>query len=269
MNYLPGVMGLARSLSQVQASQPLYVALSANVPPHVDALLQGKGMHPLRLPVKSPLPQVPDQKQHHWTYTFDKLHLFGLTQFDKLVYLDSDMMVLENIDELFDKPHMSAVAAGRLIDADWTGLNSGLMVIEPKEGLSQSIGAMLQPALDRARAAGRSEVGDQDLINVYYAEWPNREELHLDDGYNVLQYHTDAYIDKHNYCLPWGDDGATQAKRKPIKVMHFAGRDKPWMTKAVAKHLLHSFKPGAPRWERKAFSMYRKLLAQPQGMTVA
>ncbi|HEX8348407.1 MAG TPA: glycosyltransferase, partial [Hymenobacter sp.] len=105
MNYLPGVIGLARSLGQTKPDRPLYVALSANVPADVDAKLKAKGMHPLRLPDKSPLERVPDQKQHHWTHTFDKLHLFGLTQFDKLVYLDSDMMILANIDELFDKPH--------------------------------------------------------------------------------------------------------------------------------------------------------------------
>ena len=35
------------------------------------------------------------------------LPLFGLPGYDKLVYVDSDMMILENIDELFDRPHLS------------------------------------------------------------------------------------------------------------------------------------------------------------------
>ena len=34
----------------------------------------------------------------HWGYTFDKIHLFGLHEFSKLVYVDSDMIVRANMD---------------------------------------------------------------------------------------------------------------------------------------------------------------------------
>lgn len=35
--------------------------------------------------------------------TFSKLHVFGLTEYDKIVYLDADVLLLANVDELFDK----------------------------------------------------------------------------------------------------------------------------------------------------------------------
>ena len=268
-NYLPGVISLARSLQDVNARFPLFVGLSAGVPAAIDAVLQSKGMMTVRLAPESPLPRMPDQKHHHWTNTFDKLHLFGLTDFDKLVYLDSDMMILGNIDELFEKPHMSAVAAGRLVHSDWTGLNSGLMVIEPRAGLPALIGKQLQPALNRALKAGRTEVGDQDLLNEFYANWPTQPGLHLDDGYNVFHYHTDAYIEAHNYALPSTDQADSSNNCKPIKVMHFVGRVKPWMAQAVAKHALGTFKPNRAPWERQAFVMYRKLLAKAKRPTFA
>ena len=37
----------------------------------------------------------------HWNNCFDKLLIFGMTEFDKLIFLDSDMYIIENIDHLF------------------------------------------------------------------------------------------------------------------------------------------------------------------------
>ena len=77
----------------------------------------------------------------HWGNTFAKLLLFSLENFDKLIYVDSDMLILDNIDELFLEPHMSAVQAGRSVPGNelWTGLNSGLMVLRPERGLSEAL----------------------------------------------------------------------------------------------------------------------------------
>ena len=262
INYLPGVFTLAESLKRVKAAPPLLVGLSAGIPAEIETLLESRALNVFKLPSDSPLPAMPGQMQHHWTNTFDKIHFFGLTQFEKIVYLDSDMIVMNNIDDLFEKPHMSAVAAGRLIHADWTRLNSGLMVIEPEEGLPSRIAKMLQHAKDRAAKVGNAAIGDQDLINEFYNDWPLQSNLHLDDGYNMFHDHTDVYIKNYGYGLVTNDQALNNPKIKPIQVLHFAGPLKPWTRRAVAKHLLGSFKSNASSWERKVFAMYRKLLSQ-------
>ena len=262
MNYLPGVITLAESLKQVKAIPPLIVGLSASLPAEAETLLESRAIHFLRLPSDSPLPPMPGQTEHHWTNTFDKIYFFGLTQFKKIVYLDSDMIVLNNIDELFEKPHMSAVAAGRLVHADWTRLNSGLMVIEPEAGLPSRIAKMLEPAMERAVKVGNAAIGDQDLINEFYKDWPTQLSLHLDEGYNVFHYYTDTYIKDHGYGLTKIGQSLDNPQFKPIQVLHFAGTLKPWTKRAVAKHMMGIFKSNASSWERKAFAMYRKLLSQ-------
>ncbi|MDB5886439.1 MAG: hypothetical protein JWR74_2610 [Polaromonas sp.] len=264
MNYLPGVITLAESLKQVKAAPPLIVGISASMPAETESLLETRAIRFLRLPSDSPLPTLPGQAQHHWSNTFDKIYFFGLTQFEKIVYLDSDMIVLDNIDHLFEKPHMSAVAAGRLVHADWTRLNSGLMVIEPEKDLPSRIAKMLEPAMDRAAKAGNEAIGDQDLINEYYKDWPVQNNLHLDEGYNVFHYHADDYIKNHGYGLPMPGQALNNQQCKPIHVLHFVGPVKPWTKRAVARYLLGSFKSNASSWERKAFGMYRKLLSQSQ-----
>lgn len=68
---------------------------------------------------------------------FSKLHAWGLTHFKKVILIDSDMVVLRNIDHLFLQPDLSAVedpgAPGKF--------NSGLMVISPNE---ETLASMLK-----------------------------------------------------------------------------------------------------------------------------
>ncbi|MDQ3061029.1 MAG: hypothetical protein M3R45_16185 [Pseudomonadota bacterium] len=252
---------LCESLKQVGAAFPVCVAISRNIPASVDELLQCKGLHVIRLPPSIEIPSDIKEKSGHWGNTFDKLHLFGLTGFDKLVYLDSDMMVLTNIDELFGKPHMSAVAAGRLVHPDWERLNSGLMVIEPAPQLPEKIAATLERALLQTQSMGVDSLGDQDLINAYYPEWPFSKLLHLDDGYNVFYSDMDVYVNQHGYCLPCG----SERKNKPVRVVHFVGRHKPWMKWAIYRHFFNTLrKRTATKWERVAFMMYGKMLKKAE-----
>lgn len=261
MSYLPGVIALSESLRQVKARYPLCVAISENIPQDVDELLRQKNLHVIRLPASIQIPEKFKEKSGHWGNTFDKLHLFGLTGFSKLVYLDSDMMVLTNIDELFGKPHMSAVAAGRLVHPDWQRLNSGLMVIEPAPQLPEKIAATLEKALSEIKSLGNESLGDQDLINAYYADWPASEQLHLDDGYNIFYSDMDTYMNQHGYCLP----GASGKESKLVRVVHFVGRHKPWMKWAGFRHFFSTFrKRPSTKWERMAFLMYHRLLKSVQ-----
>lgn len=257
LDYLPGVLVLHESLCRVETAYPLHVAVSKGIPGHVDALLAQRGMAVIRLPAPIDIPAVFQEKSGHWSYTFDKLHLFGLTQFDKLVYLDSDMMVLANIDELFARPHMSAVAAGRLVHPNWRRLNSGLMVIAPEPSLPEKISAALQKAITEVQTMGIESLGDQDIINAYYNEWPYLKNLHLDDGYNMFYSEIDVYLDKHGYALP----PVRGYKERTVRVVHFVGRHKPWMPWAELRFLLNTFrKETSAQWEKKVFRMYRQLL---------
>jgi glycogenin len=251
MSYLPGVIVLNESLKQVKSSYLLWVGISENIPVSVDDELKQHGMHVVRLPASI---EIPDAfKSGHWGNTFDKLHLFGLTNFTKMVYLDSDMIVMTNIDELFEKPHMSAVAAGRLMHPEWKRLNSGLMVIEPQDQLPEKIAGALPQALQETALIGTGALGDQDLINAFYSDWPDTKALHLDDGYNIFYSHLDSYIENHGYSLPVINNTGS----KSIRVVHFIGPNKPWMKWAGIKHFYNTLRRRkATKWERKVFVKY-------------
>jgi alpha-N-acetylglucosamine transferase len=58
-----------------------------------------------------------------------------MTQYDKLVFLDSDIMILKNLDHLFECEHMTSALDGEYFNLwpDDPHFNSGILVIEPNE----------------------------------------------------------------------------------------------------------------------------------------
>lgn len=61
--------------------------------------------------------------------SYTKLHLWRLTQYTKVVFMDADTVALQNVDELFTYGELSAAA-----DAGWPDIfNSGVFVAIPAE----------------------------------------------------------------------------------------------------------------------------------------
>ena len=142
-----------------------------------------------------------DPEYFHWSNTFDKLFIFELIQFKKIVFLDSDMMIVNNIDHLFEKRNMSAVVSDRINDATCCELNSGLIVIEPQIGIIKQMQELIQDISLKYK-----NFGDQDIIRLYFHDWKNCKELELDDGYNMWVLlktnkfqHTISYVADNHY----------------------------------------------------------------------
>lgn len=252
--YLPGVIALSRSLKQTATSHPLYVLTTTNgMSTNGNNTLRSEGISVLTASAIVPSRYIHELNVRNgspnWDNTFFKLRIFGLTQFDTLVYLDSDMIVLNNIDHLFDKPHMSAVAAGHHFNPSWIQLNSGLMVITPDKSLESRLLALITEKPDDSML-NYSGIGDQDLINHYFKDWPEQANLHLPETYNQFISLIPEYLRK-GYLGSLDD----------IHVVHFVGKTKPWnytvkdYWRALAR---------AVRWqslgEFKTISTFKRLL---------
>lgn len=232
--YLPGVQVLYRSLKAVGTKYPLYCVLSVSVNQNTEQVLEKEGISCIRLFRSVVEQEVNPQGKgfSHWNYTFDKLLVWGLTQFAKVVFLDSDMLIVRNIDHLFERDAFSAVAADHSFPGNelWTGgLNSGLMVIKPDRKIENGLLAMIKPTVDEARRDGRL-VGDQDVVKFFLNDWNKQLSLHLDEGYNVFADHLTYYIHQLGYSLKG-------MKGKPIYVVHFIGKTKPWMKKSFRQYV--------------------------------
>jgi len=227
-DYLPGLLVLAHSLQKTGTPLPLLVLLTPNISSETLTTLDSHRIAYKVLDYELINPTNVDKK-HRWFSTYSKIFAFGQTEYDKVVYLDADMLILRNIDELFNYPHMSATNSGGMLPrkVSWTHLNSGLMIIEPSKkiftDMLNRIGKI--EVLEAGGSVERPQYGsDQDFFNKYYPNWPNQKELHLDHKYNIFHYHLDEYSKLFGYTI---EDGP-----KPISIIHYASYLKPWNIKS-------------------------------------
>ena len=216
-SYLLGTLATAECLKNVNSKYPFYVLITDNISTETEKLLKDFSINTIRK--KSiEVPQEIIEKNNkgvfsHWSYTFDKLSIFELTQFDKIVYLDSDIYIRKNIDCLFEKGHM-ATTPNRKFGPNITPppeLISGLLVIEPEKNIFNSFLSILSSISEK-----RESIGDQDILQEYYTDWKDKTELHLDLKYNAFF----TYLDYYTHCQDYSVDD--------IYVFHFLLANKPW-----------------------------------------
>lgn len=134
-------------------------------------------------------------------HTYAKLRVFGLSAWDRLVFIDADAIVLKPIDELFDVDTFAACPDIGM-DIRFDVFNSGVFCCQPSEALMDDI-------LSHLAAVDSEDGGDQGFLNRYFRD---RVRL-LDRNYNVLKR-----VFVHHPCLFRWDD---------VKVLHYVG-PKPW-----------------------------------------
>lgn len=228
-NYLLGVMAMYLSLKKTCTAIPLYAMLPDELiisEKSAVANLERNGVKIIGYSRRIDIPQQliennARQGDYRFSHTFDKLLVFSLTQFEKIVFLDADIYILHSLDHLFDMPHMSAMVAGRSYpgNEDWIDLTSGIMTIVPKEGLVEDIEAMIPFVIKE-----KGVCGDQDILQAYYSDWTQHPELDMGEKYGVIAGYA-AYYERtlgYNYSNVIEDP-------KSIAVIHYAGEKKPWM----------------------------------------
>ncbi|KAK0505629.1 glycogenin [Armillaria luteobubalina] len=131
-----------------------------------------------------------------------KLHVFRLTQYSKIIFLDADVLPIRPLSHLFSLPHeFSAVP-----DVGWPDIfNSGVMVLSPGEDKFNELNTLL-------KSKGSWDGGDQGLLN----EWRGGDWNRLSFTYNTTP--TAAYT----YAPAYERFGSQ------IKAIHFIGPHKPW-----------------------------------------
>ncbi|SHI42704.1 glycosyltransferase [Wenxinia saemankumensis] len=134
---------------------------------------------------------------------FVKLRLWQL-DYGRVVFLDADTLVLQNIDRLFDYPEFSAAPNVYESLADFHRLNSGVFTARPSEATF----ARMLARLDRPGAFWRRT--DQTFLESFFPEWHG---LPIFD--NMLQY---VWLNLPDLWT-WS----------AIRVLHYQ-YEKPWMS---------------------------------------
>eukprot|EP00253_Pinus_taeda_P020206 PITA_20206 len=104
-DYVKGVVGLAKGLRKVKSAYPLVVAVLPDVPEDHRLQLRRQGCIVRQIqPIHPPENQV-QFSMPYYVLNYSKLRIWEFEEYSKMVYLDADIQVFDNIDHLFDMPH--------------------------------------------------------------------------------------------------------------------------------------------------------------------
>lgn len=103
-DYVKGVVGLAKGLRKAKSAYPLVVAILPDVPEEHRQILRSQGciVHEIE-PIYPPENHV-QFAMAYYVINYSKLRIWNFEEYSKMVYLDADIQVFENIDHLFDMP---------------------------------------------------------------------------------------------------------------------------------------------------------------------
>jgi glycogenin glucosyltransferase len=154
------------------------------------------------------------------TTVLTKLHIFRLTQYQKIIFLDADVLPIRSISHLFNLPHeFSAVP-----DVGWPDIfNSGVLVLSPGEDKFNQLNELL-------KSKGSWDGGDQGILN----EWRGGDWNRLSFTYNTTP--TAAYTSVplsllslwQHLILKFSYAPAYERYGSQISAIHFIGKNKPW-----------------------------------------
>jgi alpha-N-acetylglucosamine transferase len=221
-DYVLGVTALLRSLRMTKTEADLVVLYTPGVRDEDLESLQAFGARLGRcdrLPTSSEFNERHERGRLHKAAPFTKgakpvfhtpldnfvkLRLWQLAEYEKVVFIDADALVLKNCDKLFGYPEFCAAPNVYESLGDFHRLNSGVFTAKPSEKTFQD----MLSCLDQPDAFWRRT--DQTFLEHYFPDWHG-----LPVFYNMLQYVW--------FNLPdlWSWD--------EIHILHFQ-YEKPWQT---------------------------------------
>ncbi|KAJ3179199.1 Exostoses (Multiple)-like 3, partial [Irineochytrium annulatum] len=228
---LDGLLVLAHSLRKVHSAYPLTVMLLPEVssPELLESLRDpAHGIESvLEIPeLAYPFKVTTKMEGENKMCRYSKLNLWNLTQWDKVVFLDADLLVMKNLDQLFE---FSEIAAAM----DLVGtFNTGVFVAKPDENTFKDM-------LSVYMTAPSYNKGDQGFLNWYFTERRATQSITaLPAEYNVP-------CKMQEYAI-W-----STLKRQAL-IFHYTSATKPWNFYRISdRHWARNMEPDVFwRWVR-------------------
>ena len=136
-----------------------------------------------------------------FTYTYTKLHAFGYEEYERIVFIDADTIVVKSMDHLFVEVKTNFAACAQTPYFEHL-FNSGMMIFKPSRALYEDL-------ISKKDVLPTVDGGDQGFLNEYFKDWEK-----LDIKYNAGKR---IYSERRE---EWD--------RMDHHVIHFVG-GKPWL----------------------------------------
>ncbi|XP_062084735.1 putative UDP-glucuronate:xylan alpha-glucuronosyltransferase 5 [Humulus lupulus] len=234
-SYVCGAIALAQSIRRTKSTRDLVLLADKSISPNSQRGLRSAGWQIVHIDrIRSPFAKK--GAYNEWNYS--KLRLWQLVQYDKIVFIDADLLVLNNLDFLFLYPQLSAAGNDRYL------FNSGVMVIEPSNCLFK---VLTEKTFELKSYNG----GDQGFLNEVFTWWHR-----LPRSINYLKIFRRSGS---------GDFSHEVGAGEKIGAIHFLGL-KPWLCYRdydcnwdMPDHLIYASDSAHRRWWEVYDSMPKNL----------
>ncbi|RYR52497.1 hypothetical protein HN51_014667 [Arachis hypogaea] len=162
--YVCGAISLAQSIIQnpdkdthrLHETKDLVLLADDSITSESLTALKAAGWNKIKRIQRIRSPFAKKSSYNEWNYS--KLRIWELTMYEKIIFLDSDVLVLKSIHGFFYYPQLSAAPNEKAM------FNSGVMVIEPSQ-------CMFENMLDKIHKVKSYNGGDQGFLNEVFAWW--------------------------------------------------------------------------------------------------
>lgn len=194
IDYIDAVKILKKSLISVNSRYPLLVMITEDIVGFIDNDLKENSIVIKKIEYTK---NVKEKFSNHSVLnTASKVFLFSLKEYDKLLYIDADSIVLQNLDECFSRLDGTML----LYDSNDTGL-SNFFLIEPKNHREEYYLKLLQ----------ETDCFDGELLGdlFFYVRTSKEHQFEKEYSISFLMLNEVEDLEK-------------------IKSIHFSGDFKPW-----------------------------------------
>mmetsp|Transcript_30412 Transcript_30412/g.49169 ORF Transcript_30412/g.49169 Transcript_30412/m.49169 type:complete len:732 (-) Transcript_30412:728-2923(-) len=199
---------MAHSLRLTNTSRPIIAMVTkfVNTAVRMRLLRAGFVLHDVD-PLSHPLPRCAHTR---WTGNNNnselvKMRVWEIDCMNKIVYLDSDMLIVSNIDDLFQREGHPVTAVRGVKPKN--GFNAGMMVLNPSR-------TVFNDMMSKFVKIGTYDCGDQGFLNRYF-KWSKISEM----------FKLPTQFNRHNRFI---NKTQTREELEDTRVLHFSSLQKPW-----------------------------------------
>ncbi|KAK3007995.1 hypothetical protein RJ639_014665 [Escallonia herrerae] len=159
--YVCGAIALAQSIIQTNSTKELVLLADDSISTKSLQGLKAAGWKIKHIErIRSP--HAEKDAYNRWNYS--KLRIWQLIEYDKLLFIDADLVALKNMDEFFQYPELSAAGNDKSL------FNSGVMLVEPSK-------CMFTILMRKRFTLASYNGGDQGFLNevfTWWHRWPSK-----------------------------------------------------------------------------------------------
>jgi len=221
------VLNLAFNLTKVRSKFPLYCICLEDVSESIIDVLQSRGISVVKFNLRSKLEeinmnieQIKFIKDKH---LFGKFAMFNIPECEKFVYLDTDVLILQNIDHLFGINTKSNIfmVHDMQADSDYSKViliknkfNSGVILSNYNKNIYETMYQLLFENIDKLTIDDKELfVSDQYIFEILH-RIKNFSIKQLDIAYNIHPILVESAVNK-------------KIIKEPL-IIHFMMKPKPW-----------------------------------------